>query len=169
MSPRDRDAPFAYVHGTIADPGARTASAAWPGHVRPATRRHRRAPKPGDSDDVLIRRGTLWQLLGLTAGDTALQAEARTLAEGYLTRAVVVPPSFVAPVLQVAAAGGDAALYDRYVAAAKAAIARRTGSAGGFDALASLRARRRWPTAPWRSRCHRSCAPGARRYCWGNC
>ena len=115
---------LAYVHGTIADPKERDAFAAWLRTTfRPALDAIGEAPKPGDSDDVLIRRGTLWQLLGLTAGDTALQAKARTLAEGYLTDPSSLPPSFVAPVLQVAAAGGDAALYDRYVAAAKAAIA----------------------------------------------
>ena len=42
--------------------------------------------------------------------------------------------------LQVAAAGGDAALYDRYVAAAKAALGRAEQYYRVFNALASFRA-----------------------------
>ena len=88
---------------------------------------------------MLARRGELWELLGLTAGDTALQARARTLAEGYLADPSSLPPSFVVPVLQVAAAGGDAALYDRYVAAAKASLNAPEQYYRLFNALASFR------------------------------
>ena len=66
---------LAYVHGAIADPKERDAFAAWlRATFRPALDAIGEAPRPGDSDDVLTRRGELWQLLGLTAGDTALQA-----------------------------------------------------------------------------------------------
>ncbi len=132
---------LAYVHGAIADPGERDAYAAWLRRTfRPALDAIGEAPKAGDSDDVLTRRGALWRLLGLTAGDTALQAKARALAEAYLSDPTSLPPSFAAPVLQVAAAGGDAALYDRYVAAAKAALATPEQYYRVFNALASFRA-----------------------------
>ena len=129
-----------YVHGTIADAKERDAFAAWIRTTfRPALDAIGEAPKPGDSDEVLTRRGTLWQLLGLTAGDTALQTKARALAEAYLANPASLPPSFVAPVLQVAAAGGDAALYDRYLAAAKASLAAPEQYYRVFNALASFR------------------------------
>jgi aminopeptidase N len=132
---------LAYVHGAVADPGERDAYAAWLRRTfRPALDAIGEEPKAGDSDDVLTRRGALWRLLGLTAGDTALQAKARTLAEAYLDDPSSLPPSFAAPVLQVAAAGGDAALYDRYVAAAKAAVATPEQYYRVFNALASFRA-----------------------------
>ncbi len=131
---------LAYVHGTIADPKERDAYAAWLRRTfRPALDAIGDEPKAGDSDDVLTRRGELWELLGLTAGDTALQARARTLAEGYLADPSSLPPSFVVPVLQVAAAGGDAALYDRYVAAAKASLNAPEQYYRLFNALASFR------------------------------
>jgi aminopeptidase N len=130
-----------YIYGTVADAKERDGFAAWIRTTfRPALDAIGEEPKPGDTDDVLSRRGTLWQLLGLTAGDTALQAKARTLANAYLDNPSSLPPSFAAPVLQVAAAGGDAALYDRYMAAAKAAIATPEQYYRVFNALASFRA-----------------------------
>jgi aminopeptidase N len=131
---------LAYVHGAVADPGERDAYAAWLRRTfRPALDAIGEEPRAGDSDDVLTRRGALWRLLGLTAGDTALQTRARTLAEGYLANPASLPPTFAASVLQVAAAGGDAALYDRYVAAAKAAMATPEQYYRVFNALASFR------------------------------
>ena len=130
---------LAYIHGAIADAGERDAYAAWLRRTfRPVLDAIGEAPREGDPDDVHVRRGALWQLLGLTAGDTALRARARTLAEGYLDDPASLPPSFVAPVLQVAAAGGDAALYDRYLAAAKAALATPEQYYRVFNALASF-------------------------------
>jgi aminopeptidase N len=129
-----------YVHGMIADPKERDAFAAWIRTTfRPALDAIGEAPKPGDSDDVLTRRGTLRTLIGLTAGDTALQASARALAERYLDNPSALPPSFAASVLQVAAAGGDATLYDRYLDAAKAALATPEQYYRVFNALASFR------------------------------
>ncbi len=132
---------LAYVHTAIAAPAERDAYAAWLRRTfRPALDAIGEEPKAGDSDDVLTRRGALWQLLGLTAGDTALQTRARALADAYLTNPASLPPTFAAPVLQVAAAGGDAALYDRYVAAAKAAVGTPEQYYRVFNALASFRA-----------------------------
>jgi len=130
---------LAYVHGTVADASERDAYAAWLRRTfRPALDAIGEAPREGDADDVLTRRGTLWRLLGLTAGDTALQARARAMAEAYFANPASLPPSFAAAVLQVAAAGGDAALYERYLAAAKAAIATPEQYYRVFNALASF-------------------------------
>ena len=70
----------------------------------------------GDSDDTNSRRAMLLMLLGASAGDPDVQARARELAEGYLSDPASLAPTLVAPVLQVAASGGDAALYDRFKA-----------------------------------------------------
>ena len=134
--------PRASPTSTGRSPIPRSATPSPPGCGRRSGRRSTPSAKrrrPGDSDDVLTRRGELWELLGLTAGDTALQARARTLAEGYLADPSSLPPSFVVPVLQVAAAGGDAALYDRYVAAAKASLNAPEQYYRLFNALASFR------------------------------
>ncbi len=111
-----------FVRGAVADPAQYAAFDTW---VRatfmPALAAVGVESRAADDDDVLSRRGALLQLLGGLAGDTALQARARALAEGYLANPASVPPTLVAPVLQVAAAGGDAALYDRYLAKVRAA------------------------------------------------
>jgi puromycin-sensitive aminopeptidase len=69
-----------------------------------------------DADGIQARRATLLMLLGDTADDTAVQQRARTLALAYLDDRSAVPPNVVGAVLRTAAAGGDRALYDRYVA-----------------------------------------------------
>ncbi len=73
---------------------------------------------PGDTDETNSRRGILLQLL---SGDADLQKRARELAEGYMANPSSLAPTLVSPILQVAASGGDAALYDQFVAKMKAA------------------------------------------------
>ena len=72
--------------------------------------------RASDADGIQGRRATLLMLLGDTADDAAVQQRARTLALGYLDDRASVPPSVVGAVLRTAAAGGDKALYDRYMA-----------------------------------------------------
>jgi aminopeptidase N len=69
----------------------------------------------GDSDDTQSRRAALLGIMGAT-GDPAVTRRAKELAQQYLTNPSAIPPTLVRQVLQVAAADGDAALYDRYVA-----------------------------------------------------
>ena len=69
-----------------------------------------------DDDGVQGRRATLLALLGDTADDAGVQQRARTLAQAYLDDRSAVPPSMATAVLRTAAAGGDRALYDRYLA-----------------------------------------------------
>ncbi len=110
-----------FVRGAVADAPQHAAFDAWiRATFTPALTAVGLESRAGDSDDVLSRRGALLRLLGGMAGDTALQARARALAEGYMTDPSSLPPTLVAPVLQVAAAGGDAALYDRYLARVRA-------------------------------------------------
>jgi aminopeptidase N len=68
-----------------------------------------------DPDDTQSRRAALLGIMG-SASDPAVARRARELAEQYLASPSSLPPSLVRQVLGVAAANGDAALYDRYVA-----------------------------------------------------
>jgi aminopeptidase N len=70
----------------------------------------------GDSDDRHGRRGTLLHLVGVTGNDQDVQRKARELAAQYITDPNSIPSTLAPSVLQVAAIGGDAALYERYLA-----------------------------------------------------
>jgi aminopeptidase N len=130
--------------GHLADVAARVASeterdryAAWlHATFRPALDAIGIGSAPGDTDETISRRGTLLQLL---AEDADVQQGARELAEGYLARPSSLAPTLVAPVLRVAAAGGDARLYDRYLARMKASTAAPEEYYRFFNALAAFR------------------------------
>jgi puromycin-sensitive aminopeptidase len=125
-----------FVGGAIAGSSQRPQFEAWVKRVfRPALDRIGTEPKPGDSDDVHSLRGMLMQLLD---GDPEVQQRARALALRYLDQPSSVPPTLVAAVLQVAAAGGDAALYDRYVAKMNASIATPEEYYRFFNALSAF-------------------------------
>jgi hypothetical protein len=94
-------------------------------------------PKAGDSDDVNSLRGTLLLTLSF---DAEVQKRARELAEKYLAQPSSLPPTLVAPILNVAAAGGDAQLYDRYMAAMKAAAAQPEQYYRLFNSLPAFKA-----------------------------
>jgi aminopeptidase N len=94
-------------------------------------------PKPGDSDDVNSLRATLLVTLSF---DPDIQKRAREMAETYLDTSSSLPPTLVAPILSVAATGGDARLYDRYLAAMKAAESRPEEYYRFFNALPSFSA-----------------------------
>ncbi|MEO8680364.1 MAG: M1 family metallopeptidase [Vicinamibacterales bacterium] len=112
---------FGYVLAYVADGPQRAPFEAWVrATLRPALDSIGVNPKPGDTDDINSRRGTL---LGALSSDAEIQKRARELAEGYLANPSSLPPTLVSPILQVAAAGGDAALYDRYLARMTASAA----------------------------------------------
>ena len=126
-----------FVLGAVADKSNQARFEAWIRKTfRPALDAMGLTPSPADTDDTNSRRGTLLQLL---SGDPDLQKRARELADGYMARPSSLPPTLVAPILQVAASGGDAALYDRFVAR----LATATGSPEEyyryFGALAGFR------------------------------
>ena len=125
-----------FVRSSIADAGQRPQFDAWVKRIfRPALDRIGIEPKPGDSDDVNALRGTLLQMLG---GDPDVRQRARALALRYLEQPSSVPPTLVSPVLQVAATGGDAALYDRYIAKMQASVATPEEYYRFFNALAAF-------------------------------
>jgi aminopeptidase N len=110
-----------FVGQAIAGPSERERFDAWVSRTfRPVLERVGTDPSPGDDEETNSRRGVLWRLL---ASDADLQARARARARAYMSDPSSLPPSLVAPVLQVAAAGGDQALYDEYLRRMKAATA----------------------------------------------
>jgi len=128
---------LSFVRGAIADADQRPRFDAWVAKTfRPALDRIGIEPKAGDSDDVNSVRGTLLQLLST---DPDVQQRARALAMRYLEDPASLPPTLVSAVLQVAAAGGDAALYDRYVAKMNASMATPEEYYRFFNALATFR------------------------------
>jgi puromycin-sensitive aminopeptidase len=102
---------------SVADPNQRAAYRAWiRAHFGPVLESLGLPGKATDDDGTQGRRGTLLMLLGDTADDTAVQQRAKALALAYLADRTAVPPNIVSAVLRTAAAGGDRALYDRYMA-----------------------------------------------------
>jgi aminopeptidase N len=69
-----------------------------------------------DPDDRQSRRATLLYLVGVTGNAPDVQREARELALNYIDDPAALPGTLASTVLHVAAVGGDAMLYDRYLA-----------------------------------------------------
>ena len=69
---------------------------------------------PSDPDDRQSRRATLLYLVGVTGNSTDVQRQARELALKYMDDPTSIPGTLASTILNVAAAGGDAALYQRY-------------------------------------------------------
>ena len=86
-----------------------------------------------------MRRATLLALVGLTGNDPDVQKRARELAERYIADPRSLPPSLAATILQVAAASGDRALYDRYAAQLEKLSASPEEYYRFFNALPSFR------------------------------
>ncbi|HKA91137.1 MAG TPA: M1 family metallopeptidase [Haliangiales bacterium] len=102
-------------------------------------------PRPNDTDDDRQLRPILLVSAGIGGEDEKLQAQARRLALAWLADRKAVAPEVVDAVLHMAAHRGDRALFDRLVAAAKAAPdrndrARIIAALGAFDDPALARA-----------------------------
>jgi aminopeptidase N len=69
-----------------------------------------------DPDDRQARRATLFSLVGVTGNSADVQRQARELALKYIDDPSSLPGTLASTVLHVAAVGGDAMLYDRYMA-----------------------------------------------------
>ncbi|MGH7789583.1 MAG: M1 family metallopeptidase [Candidatus Binatia bacterium] len=78
-------------------------------------------PRPGDSADDRLRRATAIAALGELAGDAAVEAEAQRCLQRYLSDPSSLDPNLASVVVGIAARGGDAALYDRYLERKRAA------------------------------------------------
>ena len=74
---------------------------------------------PGDADDTDERHSWRAELLGLVGGtgnDATVQRRARELGAMYIANPSSLPGTLAPTVLRIAAAGGGAELYDRYLA-----------------------------------------------------
>ena len=71
------------------------------------------APAPGDSPDTIELRADLFTLLGYRGNDPAVLAQARKIADQYLSDPASVDPTLALRALGIAAENGDAALFDR--------------------------------------------------------
>jgi aminopeptidase N len=124
------------VLNDIADKDQREPFQKWiRAQFRPALDKIGITPKAGDSDQVNSLRGTLLLLL---SSDPDVQKRAREMVERYLEEPSSLPPTVVAPVVTVAAIGGDAALYDRYLAKMNASVATPEEFYRFFSALAAF-------------------------------
>jgi puromycin-sensitive aminopeptidase len=126
-----------YVTSFVADASERPAFEAWVrARFRPALDAVGITGGIGDSDDTNSRRGTLLTLL---ESDPDVQRRARGLAEGFLANPATLSPTLVEPVLRVAATGGDAPLYDRFMTRVTAGSTSPEDYYRFFNALASFR------------------------------
>jgi len=101
--------------------------------------------KPNEDDDTKILRSTLVALVADKGEDKALIAEAQKLAVAWLDDHTAIPADMTGQVLAVGTAHGDRALYDRFLAAAKATSdgrerERLLGALGGFRDPALIKA-----------------------------
>lgn len=78
-------------------------------------------PAAQEDATAMELRAAVYSALGVQAADPALGATARELAEGYLADPSTIHPTMASTVLDIAARGGDTALYDRYREALEAA------------------------------------------------
>jgi aminopeptidase N len=74
------------------------------------------SPSADDTDDQKAQRASLLGILG-SAGDPEAVAEAQKITQAYIKDPGSVEGTIIGPALSVAAANGDAALYDQFAAA----------------------------------------------------
>ena len=112
---------LASIGDDIADAAERTRYQAWiRARFGPALAALGLPGPAGDTEDRQGRRGTLLHLVGVTGNDPEIQRKARELAMQYISDQHSIPSTLAPSVLQVAAVGGDAALYERYLTQMKA-------------------------------------------------
>ncbi|HXO19554.1 MAG TPA: ERAP1-like C-terminal domain-containing protein, partial [Thermoanaerobaculia bacterium] len=110
-----------YVGNYLVEEGDRERYRSWLASLlKPAAQELGFAAAPGDSDDRKTLRATVFQALG-NAGDPQAIAAARRLAEQALHAPAAVDANLASAALRIAARNGDAALYDRFLAAMSAA------------------------------------------------
>lgn len=94
--------------------------------------------RPGESTETTLLRPTLVRQVATWGGDAELAAEARVLAEKWISDHSAVSPNMVSSVLRTAAYFGDKALAIRFFDGLKNEKDKQVRQAG-FSALASFR------------------------------
>jgi puromycin-sensitive aminopeptidase len=116
--------PLATIDDQVLEPGGpeQTALRAWVARrFEPAFRRAGWKPRKSESDQARLRRAALLGLVGGVAELPAVLDEARGQVERYLDDRRALDANLADAVANLAATGGDAALYERYRAAVEAA------------------------------------------------
>ena len=109
--------PLNVLHDEIATPAERPAFEAWVRQVlRPAKKSVGFAAEPGDNEARRQLRGLLLYHLAHTGKDPEAIQYARKLAGEYLENPASVDAEIATDAINLAAEGGDAALYDQYIA-----------------------------------------------------
>ena len=75
------------------------------------------SPKPGESEDTRLLRGSLVRPIATWGGDAELAAGAKALTEKWFDDRKAVDPNMLSSVLGTAAFYGNKALFDRFLAA----------------------------------------------------
>jgi alanyl aminopeptidase len=83
-------------------------------------------PKPDDDAETRLQRASLVPFVAVVGDDTALQREARRLADGWLRDRKNIDPDMLNAVLSTAAHSGNRALFDSLLAALNQTQDRRT-------------------------------------------
>jgi len=94
--------------------------------------------EPGDTDERQSRRAELLGLVAGTGNDPAVQRRVRQLADAYLSDPASLSGTLAPVVLRLAAASGDAALYERYLARLETLAAQPEEYYRFFNALSSF-------------------------------
>jgi aminopeptidase N len=114
--------PLGAIADDIALPPLRPKFRTWvAGLLTPALEDAGWTPAPGETDATKALRATVVRALGYTARDPKVLARARELVSRELTKPGSVDKTLLNVIVGLAALEGDAALYDRYLARAKAA------------------------------------------------
>ena len=94
--------------------------------------------RPGDDSETRLERASLMPFVAVGGEDSALQSEARRLADGWLRDRKGVDPDMLTAVLATAAHSGDRALFDALLGELRKTKDRQIRRSL-FDALASFR------------------------------
>jgi aminopeptidase N len=101
---------------TMATPAALDGYRAWVRSVfAPVLARLGWTPGPNEPDDTRALRADVIGVLGGAGGDRDVRSRARALVDAYLSGTGTIDPTLATTVVDLAAASGDAALYDRYL------------------------------------------------------
>ena len=78
------------------------------------------APAPGEAADRKALRAKIIETMGVTARDSEVLTRARALVQQLLKSPQAIDPTLRTPIVRLAAINGDRALYDQYLARARA-------------------------------------------------
>jgi puromycin-sensitive aminopeptidase len=131
---------LSYLEDVVLADGDRESWQRWLGSLMsPHLRRLGWDPPRAESVDDRMLRPTLVEVLGTVGADAGIRAEAHRRLERWLADGSGLHPSMLGPALRLAAAPGDAALYDRLLTRMRDARApedrdRLLSALGAFEA-----------------------------------